>query len=154
MSIEHKLGIHASPTCVLSYGDDAGAIGWLVGEEGQGMRAMFTMMNSARLAVGIQGVAIGDAAYQKALQYSQERRQGKEIGGTSHEPAFIIQHPDVRRMLMTMRSQIDAMRSLIVYNAAAIDFSRSHADPELRDRGPGLRRYGIHRGVRCRPALP
>ncbi len=133
VSIEHKMGIHASPTCVLSYGDDGGAIGYLIGEEGQGMRAMFTMMNSARLAVGIQGVAIGDAAYQKALQYSQERKQGKEIGSASHEPAFIIQHPDVRRMLMTMRSQIDAMRSLIVYNAAAIDFSRSHADPELRE---------------------
>ena len=133
VSIEHKMGIHASPTCVLSYGDDGGAIGYLVGEEGQGMRAMFTMMNSARIAVGIQGLAIGDAAYQKALDYSQERKQGKEIGSASHEPALIIQHPDVRRMLMMMRSQIDAMRALVVYNGLAIDFSRSHADPERRE---------------------
>ena len=133
VSIEHKMGIHASPTCVLSYGDEGGAIGYLVGEEGQGMRAMFTMMNSARIAVGIQGLAIGDAAYQKALDYSQERKQGKEIGSASHEPALIIQHPDVRRMLMMMRSQIDAMRALVVYNGLAIDFSRSHADPERRE---------------------
>ena len=129
VSIEHKMGIHASPTCVLSFGDNDGAIGYLVGEGNQGMRAMFTMMNSARLAVGIQGVAIGDASYQKALAYSQERRQGREIGGEGKGPAFIIEHPDVRRMLMTMRSQIEAMRALIVYNAAAIDFARCHDDP-------------------------
>ncbi|MEZ5321852.1 MAG: acyl-CoA dehydrogenase [Microthrixaceae bacterium] len=134
VSIEHKMGIHASPTCVLSYGDRGGAVGYLVGEEGQGMRAMFTMMNSARLAVGIQGFALGDAAYQKALAYSQERRQGKEIGGTGHEPAFIIAHPDVRRMLLSMRSQVDAMRALVVYNASAIDFSRSLADPAEREK--------------------
>ncbi len=129
VSIEHKMGIHASPTAVLSYGDNGGAIGYLVGEENQGMRAMFTMMNSARLAVGIQGVALGDASYQKALAYAQERRQGREIGGDSSGPAFIIEHPDVRRMLMMMRSQIEAMRALICYNAAAIDFARVHEDP-------------------------
>ncbi|MEI2700296.1 MAG: hypothetical protein V9E94_18930 [Microthrixaceae bacterium] len=84
VSIEHKMGIHSSPTCVMSYGDDGGAIGHLVGEEHQGMRAMFTMMNSARIAVGVQGVAIGDAAYQKALVYSQERVQGSEIGSVDH----------------------------------------------------------------------
>ena len=125
VSIEHKMGIHSSPTCVMSYGDDGGAIGYLVGEENQGRRAMFTMMNSARIAVGIQGVAIGDAAYQKALAYSQERRQGREVGGDSKEPAFIVAHPDVRRMLLFMRSHIEAMRSLIVYNAAALDLSRA-----------------------------
>ena len=125
VSIEHKMGIHASPTCVMSYGDDGGAIGYLVGEENQGMRAMFTMMNSARLAVGVQGVALGDAAYQKALQYSTERKQGRELGAASKEAAPIIVHPDVRRMLLWMRSHIEAMRALIVYNAAAIDFSRS-----------------------------
>ena len=125
VSIEHKMGIHASPTCVMSYGDDGGAIGYLVGEENQGMRAMFTMMNSARIAVGIQGAALGDAAYQKALTYAQERRQGREIGGDSKEPAFIIEHPDVRRMLLFMKSHIEAMRALIVYNAAAIDLSRA-----------------------------
>src|SRR5690606_40378812 len=96
VSIEHKMGIHASPTCVMSYGDDGGAVGYLVGEENQGMRAMFTMMNSARIAVGIQGAALGDAAYQKALAYSQERRQGREIGGDSKEPAFIIAPPACR----------------------------------------------------------
>ena len=125
VSIEHKMGIHASPTCVMSYGDDGGAIGYLVGEENQGMRAMFTMMNSARIEVGIQGVAMSDAAYQKALAYAQERRQGREIGGDSKEPAFIIAHPDVRRMLLFMRSHIEAMRALAVYNAAAIDLSRA-----------------------------
>lgn len=125
VSIEHKMGIHASPTCVLSYGDEGGAVGYLVGNENQGLRAMFTMMNSARIAVGIQGVALGDAAYQKALDYAQERRQGREVGGESKEPAPIIVHPDVRRMLLFMRSHIEAMRALIVYNAAAIDFSRA-----------------------------
>ena len=111
VSIEHKMGIHASPTCVMSYGDDGGAIGYLVGEENQGMRAMFTMMNSARLAVGVQGVAIGDAAYQKALAYAQERKQGREIGGASQDAALIIEHPDVRRMLLFMRSHLEAMRN-------------------------------------------
>jgi len=125
VSIEHKMGIHASPTCVLSYGDEGGAIGYLVGQEHQGMRAMFTMMNSARLAVAVQGVAIGDAAYQKALQYSQERKQGKAIGSDSHEPASIIEHPDVRRMLLDMRSHLEACRALIVFNAAALDLSRA-----------------------------
>jgi alkylation response protein AidB-like acyl-CoA dehydrogenase len=125
VSIEHKMGIHASPTCVMSYGDEGGAVGYLVGEENQGLRAMFTMMNSARIAVGIQGVAIGDAAYQKALDYAQERRQGREIGTESKEPAPIIAHPDVRRMLLFMRSHIEAMRALVAYNAVAIDFSRA-----------------------------
>jgi alkylation response protein AidB-like acyl-CoA dehydrogenase len=125
VSIEHKMGIHASPTCVMSYGDNGGAVGYLVGEENQGMRAMFTMMNSARIAVGIQGVALGDAAYQKALAYAQERRQGRAVGSDSKEPAFIIAHPDVKRMLLFMRSHIEAMRALVVYNAVAIDFSRA-----------------------------
>jgi hypothetical protein len=125
VSIEHKMGIHGSPTCVMSYGDDGGATGFLVGEENQGLRAMFTMMNSARIAVGIQGVALGDAAFQKALQYSQERRQGREVGGDSKEPAFIEAHPDVRRMLMFMKSHVEAMRALLVYNSAAIDLSRA-----------------------------
>jgi len=125
VSIEHKMGIHASPTCVLSYGDEGGAIGYLVGEENQGMRAMFTMMNSARVSVGIQGVALGDIAYQKALAYAQERRQGREVGGDSKGPAPIIVHPDVRRMLLFMRSHVEAMRALVVFNAAAIDLSRA-----------------------------
>jgi alkylation response protein AidB-like acyl-CoA dehydrogenase len=125
VSIEDKMGIHASPTCVLSYGDHGGAVGYLVGEEGQGMRAMFTMMNSARIAVGVQGVGLSDVAYQKAWQYAQDRRQGRELGAESKEPAPIIVHPDVRRMLLYMRSHIEAMRALIVYNAAALDLSRA-----------------------------
>lgn len=135
VSIEHKMGIHASPTCVMSFGDDGGATGYLVGEENQGLRAMFTMMNSARIAVGIQGVALGDAAFQKALAYSQERKQGRKIGGESKEAAMIIEHPDVRRMLLFMKSHIEAMRALIVYNAAAIDFSRAleGEEAELQD---------------------
>lgn len=122
VSIEHKMGIHASPTCTMSYGDDGGATGYLVGEEHHGMRAMFTMMNAARIAVGVQGLALAEAGYQKALAYANERRQGREIGGDHPEPAAIVVHPDVRRMLLTMRSQIEAMRCLISYNAAALDF--------------------------------
>ena len=125
VSIEHKMGIHASPTCVMSYGDDDGAIGYLVGEPNQGMRAMFTMMNIARIAVGVQGVAIGDAAYQKALAYAQERLQGREVGGDSSGPAPIIVHPDVRRMLITMKAQIEATRNLLVFNAAALDLAHA-----------------------------
>ncbi len=125
VSIEHKMGIHASPTCVMSFGDDTGAVGYLVGEENHGMRAMFTMMNSARLAVGVQGLAYGDAAYQKALAYANERRQGREIGASSFEPALIVAHPDVRRMLLFMKSHLEAMRALIVYNAVAIDYTRA-----------------------------
>jgi alkylation response protein AidB-like acyl-CoA dehydrogenase len=124
VSVEHKMGIHASPTCVMSYGDEGGAVGYLVGEENQGMRAMFTMMNAARIAVGIQGVALGDAAYQKAWAYAQERRQGRAIGSDSREPVLIVEHPDVRRMLLTMRAQIEAMRALCIYNAMCADMAR------------------------------
>jgi 3-(methylthio)propanoyl-CoA dehydrogenase len=125
VSIEHKMGIHSSPTCVMSYGDEGGAIGWLVGEENQGMRAMFTMMNAARLSVGLQGVAIGGAAYQKALDYANERLQGREVGGEGSGPAPIIVHPDVRRMLLTMKAQLEATRNLVVYNCAALDLARA-----------------------------
>ena len=124
VSIEHKMGIHASPTCSMSYGDADGAIGFLVGEENHGMRAMFTMMNAARIAVGVQGVAMSESSYQKALAYAVERKQGAEVGGATREPAAIVVHPDVRRMLLTMRSHIDATRALIVFNAAALDFAK------------------------------
>jgi len=130
VSIEHKMGIHASPTCVMSYGDAGGAVGYLVGEENQGMRAMFTMMNAARIAVGIQGLALGDAAYQKALAYATERVQGREIGSDAKGSVTIIHHPDVRRMLLTMRSQIDAMRALVAYNSMAVDMSRALSGDE------------------------
>ncbi len=125
VSIEHKLGIHGSPTCVLSYGDDGGAIGWPVGEEFTGMRNMFTMMNNARLSVGLQGLALAERAYQHSLAYAQERRQGTAVGAPRGTQSPIIDHPDVRRMLMTQRSWIDAMRCLIYTNAGMIDRSKS-----------------------------
>ncbi|HSS10751.1 MAG TPA: acyl-CoA dehydrogenase family protein, partial [Acidimicrobiales bacterium] len=97
VSIEHKLGIHASPTCVMSYGDDGGATGYLIGEPNQGMRYMFTMMNNARLSVGVEGLSIAERAYQAALQHAQQRRQGRAIGAPATESSFIVEHPDVRR---------------------------------------------------------
>jgi 3-(methylthio)propanoyl-CoA dehydrogenase len=130
LSIEHKLGIHGSPTCVLSYGDNEGAIGWLIGEEGDGMRNMFTMMNNARLSVGLQGLALAERAYQQALAYASERRQGTAIGAERGTSSPIIDHADVRRMLMTQRAWIDAMRCLIYTNAAAIDRSKTRTGPE------------------------
>ncbi len=121
VSLEHKLGIHASPTCVMSYGDNEGAIGWLVGDENAGMRNMFTMMNNARLSVGLQGLAVAERAYQQALAHAGERQQGTAIGAAPGTSSAIVEHPDVRRMLMTQRAWIDAMRCLIYENAAAID---------------------------------
>ena len=118
VSVEHKLGIHGSPTCVMSY---EGAIGWLVGGEHEGMRNMFTMMNNARLSVGLEGLCLSERAYQQALQYAQERLQGRAIGAEPGTSSPIIDHPDVRRMLMTQRAWIDAMRALVYTNAAALD---------------------------------
>ncbi len=134
VSIEHKLGIHASPTCVLSFGDNDGAIGWLIGEEGSGMRNMFTMMNNARLSVGLQGLALAERAYQQALDYAQERIQGTAIGAEKGTKSPIIDHADVRRMLMTQRSWIDAMRYLLYENAAALDRAVGLVDVEERER--------------------
>jgi len=118
VSIEHKLGIHGSPTCVMAFD---GAVGWLVGGEHDGMRNMFTMMNNARLSVGLEGLCISERAYQQALTYSQERLQGRAIGAPAGTSSPIIDHPDVRRMLMTQRAWIDAMRALIYTNAGALD---------------------------------
>ena len=132
VSIEHKLGIHASPTCVMSYGEEDGAVGYLIGEENEGMRNMFTMMNAARIGVGQEGVALTERAYQKALAFSQERRQGRALGSTSPESSFIIEHPDVRRMLMTMKANAEAMRALIYLAGAAVDLAHDHPDPEVR----------------------
>lgn len=121
VSVEHKMGIHASPTCVMSFGDKEGAVGYLVGQENEGIKAMFTMMNNARQGVGLQGLAISERAYQQALDYAQERKQGMNAERTAR--AAIIEHPDVLRMLMTMKSQIDAMRSLIYVAAVENDLS-------------------------------
>ncbi|MFW2382648.1 MAG: acyl-CoA dehydrogenase [Acidimicrobiales bacterium] len=130
VSIEHKLGIHGSPTCVLSFGDNDGAIGWPVGDELTGMRNMFTMMNNARLSVGLQGLALSERAYQIALEYAQERKQGTAIGAERGTQSPIIEHADVRRLLMTQRSWIDAMRCLIYTNAVMIDRSKSLSGEE------------------------
>jgi 3-(methylthio)propanoyl-CoA dehydrogenase len=132
VSIEHKLGIHASPTCVMSFGDDGGAVGYLVGEEGRGLSYMFTMMNNARLAVGVQGLAIAERAYQQAVAYARTRVQSKDDTRPDPKPVTIIRHADIRRMLMTMRSQIEAMRGLGYYTAAAIDCALRHPDAGTR----------------------
>ncbi len=138
VSIEHKLGIHASPTCVLSYGEDKGAVGYLVGEENRGLEYMFTMMNHARLGVGVEGVAIAERAYQHALDYAKTRVQGREIGQRSGDRVTIIHHPDVRRMLMMMRAQIEAMRALSYMAAAVLDKSKHHPDEKERGRQQAL----------------
>ncbi len=130
IGLEHKLGIHASPTCTMRFGDDGGAIGWLVGAEGRGLNCMFTMMNNARLHVGMQGVAIAERAYQQALAYAQERRQGRKKGDT--EAMLIIEHPDVRRMLMDMKAKTQAARSICFLAARAIDLTRAAASDEER----------------------
>ncbi len=132
VSIEHKLGIHASPTCVMSYGDGDGAIGYLLGEEHQGMRCMFTMMNSARLSVGLEGVAIAERAYQQALAYSHERVQGRAVGAAAGTESPIVDHPDVRRMLLDMKSCISAMRGLCYRNAEALDLAAHGPDADTR----------------------
>lgn len=134
LSIEHKLGIHASPTCVMSYGDKTGAVGYLIGEEHQGLVYMFTMMNQARHAVGVEGYGIAERAYQQALSYARDRKQGKTLLGKGVDDQTIINHPDVRRILMTMKSSIDAMRCLGLECAAVFDQARRHPDEGVRSR--------------------
>jgi acyl-CoA dehydrogenase len=129
-SVEHKLGIHASPTCVITYGDGDGAIGYLVGEENRGLAGMFTMMNHARLNVGIQGLAISERAYQLARDFAQERIQGEAPGEKGR--VTIIHHADVRRMLLVMKSLIEAMRATAYTTAAVVDTIHHSADPEQR----------------------
>ncbi len=133
LSLEHKLGIHASPTCVLAYGEDEGAIGWRIGEENRGLEYMFTMMNAARLNVGLQGVAIAERAYQQARDFARIRVQGRPLGAAPNGEALpIIHHPDVRRMLLWMRTATEAMRGLAYYAAAMIDRGRRHPEPAAR----------------------
>jgi alkylation response protein AidB-like acyl-CoA dehydrogenase len=127
--IEHKMGIHASPTCTLVYQD---AVGFLIGEENEGMRYMFTMMNNARLSVGLEGLALAERSYQQALAYAKERKQGRTIGGPPGEQAEIIEHADVRRMLLTQKAYIEAMRGLMYVNGTAIDLARHHPDADVR----------------------
>ena len=138
VSIEHKLGIHGSPTCVMAYGDSDGAIGYLVGEENRGLHQMFTMMNFARLEVGIEGVAIADRAYQRALEFSRQRVQGREAGAKAGERVTIIHHPDVKRMLMSMKAHTEAMRAIAAQASAYLDLALRHPDSAERARNQNL----------------
>jgi 3-(methylthio)propanoyl-CoA dehydrogenase len=132
ISIEHKLGIKASPTAVLQYGEKGGAAGYIVGEENRGLEYMFIMMNSARFAVGVQGIAIAESAYQKAVAFARERVQGRPVDGSSPGSEAIIHHPDVKRMLMTMRAYVEGCRAMACVAAAACDASRHHPDADVR----------------------
>ncbi len=132
-SVEHKLGIHGSPTCTMVYGDNGGAKGWIVGQENKGLACMFTMMNNARLAVGVQGLGVAEAALQRAVAYALDRRQGKASGWTGEGMAPIAMHPDVRRNLMTMRALTGVARALCYRCAAAIDMAhQSEGDDKKR----------------------
>jgi acyl-CoA dehydrogenase len=139
-SIEHKLGIHASPTCTMVYGDQGGATGYLIGEENRGMACMFTMMNQARLAVALQGVAIAERSTQQALAYARDRKQGRAAGAKEASSA-IIAHPDVRRMLLSMRSQTRAARAICYATAVAID--RAHRSADEHDRQAAQERASL-----------
>lgn len=138
VSIEHKLGIKASPTCVLSFGDNGGAIGYLIGEENHGMSYMFTMMNQARIGVGLEGLSVAERAYQQALDYALVRRQGRAPGAPAGEPSPIIDHPDVKRMLVTMKSTIEALRRLIYWNAGCLDIAAHHPDAAEREKASDM----------------
>ncbi len=132
VSIEHKMGIKASPTAVLQYGDHGGALGFLVGEENRGLEYMFIMMNAARYAVGVQGISIAERAYQKAVAFSRDRVQSRPVDGSMKTSAPIIHHPDVRRMLMTMRAYTEGCRAMATVAAAAYDASHHHPDADTR----------------------
>ena len=135
VSIEHKLGIHGSPTAVLAFGDNGGAIGTLVGEENRGLEYMFIMMNAARFNVGLEGLGDAERAYQRAVDYARDRVQGTEVGVRGGPKVPIIKHPDVRRMLMSMRARIEAMRALAYVTAAAQDNAHNNPDEALRQKG-------------------
>ena len=133
VSIEHKMGIHASPTCVMAFGDHEGATAYLVGEENRGLDNMFIMMNTARFAVGLEGLGLAERAYQHALTYAKERVQGSALGDKSGTRVAIVRHPDVRRMLLSMKSRIDAMRALSCAIATAMDLAARHPDEPIRN---------------------
>ncbi len=137
VSTEHKLGIHASPTCTMSFGDSGACVGWMVGAEHAGMRAMFTMMNHARVNVGLQGIAIAERAFQGALAFARERVQSARFGDPSRVPVRIIEHADVRRMLMTVKAMTEACRAIAARNAAAVDRAHAEPDPERRRAAQG-----------------
>ena len=184
-SLEHKLGIHGSPTAVLVFGDNKGevgegAIGYIVGEENRGLEYMFVMMNAARYDVGLQGIGLSERAYQKAVEYARDRVQSRPVDGSQPGSAAIIHHPDVKRMLLTMRALTEAGRAMALVGAAAYDFSHHSPDPEVAKQNKafyeylvplikgygtensvevaagraGARRHGLHRGNRRGPVLP
>ena len=132
VSIEHKMGIKASPTAVLQFGDHGGAVGYIVGQENRGLEYMFIMMNAARYGVGVQGIAIAERAYQKAAMFARERVQSRPVDGSVAAGASIIHHPDVRRMLMTMRATVEGCRALASVAAAAYDAAHNHPDAQVR----------------------
>ena len=132
VSIEHKMGIKASPTAVLQFGDHGGAVGYLVGQENRGLEYMFIMMNAARYAVGVQGIAIAERAYQKAVGYAKDRVQSRPVDGSINASAAIIHHPDVKRMLMTMRAYTEGCRAMAAVAAAAYDAAHHHPDADAR----------------------
>ena len=132
VSIEHKMGIKASPTCVLQFGDNGGAIGTLVGQENRGLEYMFIMMNAARFGVGVQGIAVAERSYQHAVAYARDRVQSRPVDGSMNAAATIIHHPDVRRMLMTMRAYTEACRAMALVAASAFDAAHEHPDAAVR----------------------
>ena len=143
VSIEHKLGIKASPTAVLQYGDHGGAVADLIGQENRGLETMFIMMNAARYAVGVQGIALAERAYQKAVAYARDRVQGRPVDGSMREAAPIIHHPDVKRMLMTMRAYTEGCRAMALVAAAAHDAAHHHADAEVRQQNQAFYEYMV-----------
>jgi 3-(methylthio)propanoyl-CoA dehydrogenase len=132
VSIEHKMGIKASPTAVLQYGDHGGAVGYLIGQENRGLEYMFVMMNAARFGVGVQGIAVAERAYQQAVAYARDRVQSRPVDGSTSGAAAIIHHPDVKRMLMTMRAHVEGCRAMALVAAAAFDAAHAHPDAEVR----------------------
>jgi alkylation response protein AidB-like acyl-CoA dehydrogenase len=143
VSIEHKMGIKASPTAVLQYGDHGGANGFLVGQENRGLEYMFIMMNAARFAVGVQGIAVSERAYQKAAQYARDRVQSRPVDGSIKAAAPIIHHPDVRRMLMTMRAITQACRALATVSASAYDAAHAHPDASVRQQNQAFYEFMV-----------
>jgi alkylation response protein AidB-like acyl-CoA dehydrogenase len=143
VSIEHKLGIKASPTAVLQFGDHGGAVGQLIGEENRGLEYMFIMMNAARYAVGMQGIAVAERAYQKAAAFAKERVQSRPVDGSLPGSGPIIHHPDVKRMLMTMRAYTEGCRAMAITAAAAFDASHHHTDAEVRQQNQAFYEYMV-----------
>ncbi|HOY37442.1 MAG TPA: acyl-CoA dehydrogenase, partial [Piscinibacter sp.] len=143
VSIEHKLGIKASPTAVLQFGDHGGAIGQLIGQENRGLEYMFIMMNAARYAVGVQGIAVAERAYQKAVAYAKDRVQSRPVDGSLLGSAAIIHHPDVKRMLMTMRAYTEGCRAMALTAAAAFDAAHHHPDKEVRQQNQAFYEFMV-----------